>query len=206
MKLFYATNNNSKVYNMRRRLDGLPIELLTPKDFGIKVDVIEDGTTAVENAIKKAYAYYNITKLPTIAGDSGLFIDGIPNDKQPGLFVRRVNGKILTDDEMIEYYKKLIESIGGKTTGYYVTGLALITEQGLFTTEISEDKFILSSTISKNNHRGNPLDVMTIDPVSQKFYTDMTDEDFKKLGHIFDKECVAFLEKKLLNKNGTLKR
>ena len=43
MKLFYATNNNSKVYNMRRRLDGLPIELLTPKDFGIKVDVIEDG-------------------------------------------------------------------------------------------------------------------------------------------------------------------
>ena len=78
-------------------------------------------------------------------------------------------------------YKKLIESIGGKTTGYYVTGLALITEQGLFTTEISEDKFILSSTISKNNHRGNPLDVMTIDPVSQKFYTDMTDEDFKKL-------------------------
>ena len=127
MKLFYATNNNSKVYNMRRRLDGLPIELLTPKDFGIKVDVIEDGTTAVENAIKKAYAYYNITKLPTIAGDSGLFIAGIPNDKQPGLFVRRVNGKILTDDEMIEYYTKLIESIGGKTTGYYVTGLALIT-------------------------------------------------------------------------------
>ena len=45
---------------------------------------------------------------------------------------------------MIEYYTKLIESIGGKSTGYYITGLALITEQGLFTTEISEDKFILS--------------------------------------------------------------
>lgn len=88
---------------------------------------------------------------------------------------------------MIEYYAKLIESIGGKT----------ITEQGLFTTEISEDKFILSSTISNNNHRGNPLDVMTIDPVSQKFYTDMTDEDFKNLGYIFDEECVKFLEENL---------
>lgn len=206
MKLLYATGNNSKVHNMHRRLEGLPIEILTPKELGIKVDVVEDGNTAVENAVKKVQAYYDKTKLPTIAGDSGLFIDGIPDDKQPGLFVRRVNGISLSDDEMIEYYTKLIESIGGKSTGYYVTGLALVTEQGLFTTEISEDKFILSSTISKNNHRGNPLDVMTIDPVSQKFYTDMTDEDFKNLGHIFDKECVAFIEENLLNKDKVLQR
>jgi len=206
VKLLYATNNNSKVYNMRRRLENIPIEIVTPKELGIKIDVIEDGITAVENAIKKAQAYYEETKIPTIAGDSGLFIDGIPTDKQPGLFVRRVNGKILSDDEMIEYYTKLMESIGGKSTGYYVTGLALITEDGLFTTEISEDKFILSSTISNNNHRGNPLDVMTIDPISKKFYTDMTDEDFKSLGHIFDKECVKFLEKNLLNENKKLQK
>ena len=206
MKLLYATNNNSKVYNMRRRLENIPIEIITPKELGIKVNVIEDGRTAVENAIKKAQAYYEETKIPTIAGDSGLFIDGIPSDKQPGLFVRRVNGKVLSDDEMIDYYTKLIESIGGKSTGYYVTGLALITEQGLFTTEISEDKFILSSTISKNNHRGNPLDVMTIDPVSQKFYTDMTDDDFKSLGHVFDKECVKFLQENLLNESKKLQK
>ncbi len=206
MKLLYATNNNSKVYNMRRRLENIPIEIITPKELGIKVNVIEDGKTAVENAIKKAQAYYEETKIPTIAGDSGLFIDGIPSDKQPGLFVRRVNGKVLSDDEMIEYYTKLIESIGGKTTGYYVTGLALITEHGMFTTEISEDNFILSSTISNNNHRGNPLDVMTIDPVSKKFYTDMTDEDFKSLGHVFDKECVKFLEENLLDESKKLQK
>ena len=206
MKLLYATNNNSKVYNMRRRLENIPIEIITPKELGIKVNVIEDGKTTVENAIKKAQAYYEETKIPTIAGDSGLFIDGIPSDKQPGLFVRRVNGKVLSDDEMIEYYTKLIGSIGGESTGYYVTGLALITEEGLFTTEISEDKFILSSTISKNNHRGNPLDVMTIDPVSQKFYTDMTDDDFKSLGHVFDKECVKFLQENLLNESKKLQK
>lgn len=206
LTLLYATNNNSKVYNMRRRLENIPIEIITPKELEIKVNVIEDGKTAVENAIKKAQAYYEETKVPTIAGDSGLFIDGIPSDKQPGLFVRRVNGKVLSDDEMIDYYTKLIESIGGKSTGYYVTGLALITEQGLFTTEISEDKFILSSTISNNNHRGNPLDVMTIDPVSQKFYTDMTDEDFKSLGHVFDRECVKFLEKNLLDNSKKLQK
>ena len=63
---------------------------------------------------------------------------------------------------MIDYYTKLIESIGGKSMGYYVTGLALFTEHGLFTTEISEDKFILSSSTSKNNHRGNPLNIFFI--------------------------------------------
>lgn len=67
MKLLYATNNNSKVYNMRRRLENIPIEIITPKELGIKVNVIEDGKTDVENAIKKAQAYYKETKIPTIA-------------------------------------------------------------------------------------------------------------------------------------------
>lgn len=71
---------------------------------------------------------------------------------------------------------------------------------------ISEDKFILSSTISNNNHRGNPLDVLTIDPVSYKFYTDMIDEDFKNLGHIFDKECVKFLERNLFDDSKKLQK
>ena len=206
MELLYATNNNSKIYNMRRRLQNTSIKIITPRELGIQIDVIEDGKTTVENAIKKAKAYYEQTKMPTIAGDSGLFIDGIPNNKQPGLFVRRVNGKELSDDEMIEYYTKLLDSIGGKSTGYYVTGLALITEQGIFTTEIEEDKFILSSTISNANHRGNPLDVMTIDPISLKFYTDMTDEDFKNLGLIFEKECIEFLENNFLNRTKKLQK
>ncbi len=61
---------------MRRRLENIPIEIITPKELGIKVNVIDDGKTAVENAIKKAQVYYEETKIPTIAGDSSLFIDG----------------------------------------------------------------------------------------------------------------------------------
>lgn len=199
MKLLYATNNNSKVHNMRRRLEGLPIDLITPKDLNLKLSIVEDGTTATENALKKAAAYYEETKIPTIAGDSGLYIENIPQEKQPGLFVRRVNGKNLTDAEMIDYYTNLIGTVGETTMGYYITGLALVTSKGVQTIEISEDKFILSSKTSNNlNHRGNPLDVMTIDPVTKKFYTEMTDEEFKGLGHIFDRECIKFIKKNLL--------
>lgn len=191
MKLLYATNNNSKIYNMKRRLDNLPIEIVGPKDLNIKLNV-------VENAIKKASAYYEATGIPTIAGDSGLYIENIPGEKQPGLFVRRVNGKELTDDEMIDYYTKLVDSIGGKTIAYYITGLALVNEDGIKTIEIEEDKFILTSKISKTNHRGNPLDVMSIDPNVNKYYTEMSDEDFKNLGQKFDVECLQFISENIL--------
>ena len=74
MKLLYATNNNSKIYNMKRRIKELPIELISPKDLDLKLEVVEDGTTPTENAIKKAQSYYDATGIPTIAADSGLYI------------------------------------------------------------------------------------------------------------------------------------
>ena len=113
--------------------------------------------------------------------------------------MRRVNGKTLTDDEMIEYYSNLLKSIGGKSNAHYLTGLALVTENGKFVSEISEDPFILISTRDeKHDHRGNPLDVLTIDPKSQKYYTEMTDDDFKNMGQNFDKMCVEFIKENLL--------
>lgn len=206
MKLLYATNNNSKIYNMKRRLANLPLEIVSPKDLGIKLDVVENGNTTVENAIKKACAYYEKTGIPTIAGDSGLYIENVPEEKQPGLFVRRINGKELTDNEMIEYYTGLINSVGGKSNSYYITGLALVSKMGIVTTEIKEDEFILTSAISKNrNHRGNPLDVMTIDPTINKYYTEMLDEDFKQLCKFFDIKCVEFITINLLENKKSLR-
>lgn len=204
MKLLYATNNNSKIYNMKRRIGNLPVEIVSPKDLNIKLNVVENGNTAVENAIKKASAYYEAAGIPTIAGDSGLYIENVPEEKQPGLFVRRVNGKELMDEEMIDYYAKLVDSIGGKTIAYYITGLALVNEDGIKTIEIEEDKFILTSNISKTNHRGNPLDVMSIDPKVNKYYTEMSDEDFKNLGQKFDVECLQFINENILNKKKRL--
>lgn len=204
MKLLYATNNNSKIYNMKRKVGNLPVEIVSPKDLNIKLNIVENGNTAVENAIKKASAYYEATGIPTIAGDSGLYIENIPEEKQLGLFVRRVNGKELTDDEMIDYYAKLVDSIGGKTIAYYITGLALVNEDGIKTIEIEEDKFILTSNISKTNHRGNHLDVMSIDPNVNKYYTEISDEDFKNLGQKFDVECLQFINENILNKKKRL--
>ena len=128
MKLLYATKNSAKIYNMKTRLKDLPIELITPKDLNLNLNIIEDGKSTTENALKKARAYYQATNIPTIAGDTSLIISKLPINKQPGLYVRRINGKELTDDEMLNYYLELLNSIGGKSDAYYTTSLALIGE------------------------------------------------------------------------------
>ena len=70
MKLLFATGNENKYQLMKRRLKELEnVEVIMPKHINIKIDVNEDGKTAEENAIKKAKAYYNETKLPVIAED-----------------------------------------------------------------------------------------------------------------------------------------
>ena len=112
MQLLYATGNDSKICNMRYRLTGYDIEIITPKDLGIHIDVDESGSTPIENARLKAMAYYEKTGLPTLAADSGLYVDDIPADAQLGLFVRRVKGKTLSEEEMIEHYSNLAARYG----------------------------------------------------------------------------------------------
>ena len=75
--MFYATSNKSKLHNMYYRLKGYPIKVLCPDDLGIHLDVEENGKTAVENALKKAVTYYRAVNMPTIAADSGVYIDGL---------------------------------------------------------------------------------------------------------------------------------
>lgn len=196
MKLLYATENASKICNMRYRLTGYDIEIITPKDIGIHIEVDENGTTPIENARLKARAYFDKTGIPTLAADSGLYIDDIPDEAQPGLFVRRVNGKKLSDHEMIQHYCALSNTYGGKLTARYVTGLVLLLGDELeHSVEIPDDDFIISNKPNENRaHRGNPLDVVTICPANGKYFNDCSLEELAIMANSFDKKCIGFLK------------
>ena len=66
MKLLYGTGNPAKLDAMRHRLAGLGIELIGLKDLGgvKQPEIIEDGKTPLENARKKAEAYFNALHMP----------------------------------------------------------------------------------------------------------------------------------------------
>ena len=183
MKVLFATTNPSKVRRYKDLLKENGIELITIKDLDIKVNVDENGKNALENAYIKAKTYYDITKMPTIGMDDCLFIDGIPEEEQPGTNVRRVNGKRLDDDEMLEHYTKLVKKYGGKLTAKWVYGMIIYTDEGVFKTTWSKDDFYLVDKPIEKRNVGYPLDSISIIPESGKYFAELVeqkDEKYKK--------------------------
>lgn len=198
VKLFYATNNKSKLHNMVYRMKDYPVDVLCPDDLHIHVDVEENGASAVENARLKAEAYYKIVKMPTIAGDSGAHIQGLADADQPGLYLRRVNGRVLSDDEMIAYYAKLAEKADCDCYVQYFTGIAMITEKGSYSMNLGEVPLKLSPIPNINRrHRGNPLDVITL-TADGRFFNDLTDQERTELDKAGEQEFTDFIIRNLL--------
>ena len=77
MKIVFATKNEGKVREVIKMLNMDKIELITMAQAGIDVDVVEDGTTFEENAMKKAVEIMKISGMPAIADDSGLEIESL---------------------------------------------------------------------------------------------------------------------------------
>ncbi len=90
-KLLIATNNKGKVKELQDLLKDLDIELITPADINLNLEVEEDGTTYMENAAKKAIAFAHASGLISLADDSGLEVDAL--DGAPGLHSARYHPK-----------------------------------------------------------------------------------------------------------------
>ena len=86
-KLLIATNNRGKLKEIQAILRDLDIQLLSPADLGLDLEVKEDGQTYAENASKKALAFTQASGLVSLADDSGLEVEVL--DGAPGLHSKR---------------------------------------------------------------------------------------------------------------------
>ena len=194
-QIIFATTNESKAKRFSKGLKELGIEVLSLKDIDMKLDVEEDGATAIENALIKASECYRLTKKPCMGMDDTLYMEGVPEDRQPGLFVRRVNGKSLTDEEAIDYYTNLVKEYGkdGKINCKWVYGLAVINEKGEEATySWSKDDFYMVDNPSDKINPGYPLNSISKYKKLDKYFTDVTDEDMKLL-EVNEDDVVEFI-------------
>ena len=194
-QIIFATSNESKAKRFSKGLKEHGIEVLSLKDIDMKLDVEEDGTTAIENALIKARECYRLTKKPCMGMDDTLYMEGVPEDRQPGLFVRRVNGKSLTDEEAIDYYTNLVKEYGkdGKINCKWVYGLAVINEKGEEATySWSKDDFYMVDNPSDKINTGYPLNSISKYKKLDKYFTDVTDEDMKLL-EVNEDDVVDFI-------------
>ena len=177
MEVLFATTNPAKIKSYKEKLEKHGIKVLTLKDLELNIDVEETGNTAIENARIKAETYGKSAKKITIGMDTNLFFENVPEDKQPGTHVRRVNGKTLTDEEMIKYYKKLASEFGGKITAKWVNGVAIYNGKETKTYSFSKSKFYLVDKESPKRRIGYPLDSISIIPEFNKCLMDLTEEE-----------------------------
>ncbi len=182
MKILYGTTNQGKLLAMKKSVEGLDIELIGLKDLDSELPAVnETGKTPLENAEIKARAYFEAFHLPVFSCDSGLYFDELTDEEQPGIHVRRVNGKELTDEEMIAHYASLAEKHGGRITGRYRNAIYFILDENhhylSMDMSIATEPFILVTKPHEKRVPGFPLDSLSIDIATQKYYYDLEVKD-----------------------------
>ena len=199
-KVLFATGNPSKAKRFSKGLLDKGIEVITLKDIEKDIEINEDGKNAIENAIIKAKAYAEVVDMPVFAMDDNLYLENVPEEKQPGVFVRRVNGKRLTDEEMLQHYTGLVKEYGkeGKLDCKWVYGLAVINEKKEISTYTWEKGgFYFVEKISDKIRAGYPLDSISINKKLNKYFTEITPEDKKMLSED-ESDVVEFIANSVL--------
>lgn len=202
--MLFGTGNPSKLNTMRESLKGLDIELLSLRDMEKSPpDVDESGSSPLENARIKALSYYRFYGIPVFSLDSGLFFENVPDELQPGVHVRNVAGKHLSDDEMIAYYSALAREYGGRLTARYKNALCLVMSENEVIQSMDEslwgEPFYLTNTAHKRQHKaGFPLDRLSVEIESGKYYYDLPQSVESSMNIGFRRFFENCLKEKLL--------
>lgn len=197
LEIVYGTSNPAKAKQMQSVLtaSGMVVIVRTSSEFGVDLDVKEDGETPEENASKKALAYAAVLRRPVLSMDSALYFDDMPDELQPGLYVRRVGGgKRMGDSEMLAYYMEFIGSFGGRLNGHWRTAFALALPDGTCHVHAVTSPRIFVSVPHHKMQEGNPMTALQIDPTTGKRIFDLTPEEQAKTVYSWGTPLVTFLD------------
>lgn len=199
MKLLYATGNPAKFSAMQRRLTPLGIELHSLEDMrqkGAKIPHVEEnGDTPLENARIKAEAYYKVFQLPVFSCDSGLYFDNVPKEEQPGAHVRTVNGEYLSDEQVQQRLIDLARKYG-TLTAYYKHAICLILDEKrvyeVMDASTESKRFHITDTPHVSANKGFPIDSLSVDMETGKYYYDLPAEEVDRLA--VEEGVIKFFE------------
>lgn len=128
-KIIFATGNEGKMREIRLILEDLGLPILSMKEAGAELDIVEDGSTFGENAEIKARAVWERTGDIVLADDSGLVVDYLGGE--PGIYSARYLG----EETSYEYKNRMIvERLEGadedERTARFVSAIAAVLPDG----------------------------------------------------------------------------
>jgi XTP/dITP diphosphohydrolase len=131
MKIVFASGNEGKVKEVGFMLSGTGIDLVSLNSYSNVPEIVEDGGSFLENALKKARIIAGFTGETVLADDSGLLVDILKGE--PGLYSARYAGPRATDQENnARLLAKLKDIPQEKRTAFFQCVLVLYRKDGTF--------------------------------------------------------------------------
>lgn len=124
-----ATRNSGKIREIKDLVADLPVRFRSLDEAPAAPDVVEDGATFEENALKKARETSSATELPVIADDSGLCVDALGG--RPGVHSARYAGEGASDEDKCASLLEELKNTPDRDRGArFVSVLALVYPEG----------------------------------------------------------------------------
>ncbi|MDE7211587.1 MAG: XTP/dITP diphosphatase [Lachnospiraceae bacterium] len=124
-KIIFATGNEGKMREIREILKDTAYEVLSMKEAGVCVDIVEDGKSFEENALIKARAVMEASGEIALADDSGLEVDFL--DRAPGIYSARFLGEDTPYDIKNQYILDKLKDVPDKArSARFVCAIAAV--------------------------------------------------------------------------------
>jgi XTP/dITP diphosphohydrolase len=178
-RIILATQNQDKVREIIKLLQGLTIEVVTLRDYPDTPDVLEDGETLTENAVKKASVVAQHTRIVAVADDTGLEVDCL--NGAPGVYSSRFSGAHASYADNVA---KLLDEMRGvpfeKRHARFRTVIAVCNGRDVKCVEGICDGVISESPEGSNGFGYDPVFYV---PASQLTFAEMTLAEKNRVSH-----------------------
>lgn len=178
MKLVIASNNAHKIFEIKKILSGKFDEILSLREAGIDHETVEDGTTFLENAYKKAREISEISGCAALADDSGICVDAL--DGAPGVYSARWSGGHGNDEDNNDL---LLERLKDKTdrSAHYTSAISLVYPDG---THVYAEGYMYGTIITERRGTGGfGYDPLFLPLGETRTVAEMTSEEKNEISH-----------------------
>ncbi len=196
MEIVIATRNKKKIEEIKRITKEMRVTLLTLDDFPGCPDVVEDGSTFEENAIKKAINVAKYTGKYALADDSGLEVYALSG--APGVRSSRYAGDKAKDNENIEKLLSEMRSIKREERrARFVCSIVFASPTGDIKTFYGEVEGLIG--VEARGKRGFGYDPVFYPLGYDRTFAEMSDEEKDALSHrgIALRKLKKFLEENM---------
>jgi XTP/dITP diphosphohydrolase len=197
-EIIFGTKNPAKILQIQGVLLPIGIKVKGIAEYKINIQPPENFETPQENARSKALTYAKAIGEPVLSMDNALYFEGLDPKDQPGVHIRRIASRTdrPADQEVLNYWTQKIEILGGSIKGYFNFAICFGYPNGKMVETIIRSDRIFVSKVSKVVIPGYPLESIQIDPITNKYVSEMTQaQQDQYWRNTIGKELVEFISR-----------